>query len=55
MATIRKKGSHTGKDKKKNAGFAKGGKKQKAKDDVCVLNEVVMTERLFCCESDCCC
>jgi hypothetical protein len=54
MATIPKKGKDAVKGKKKSIP-AKGRSKDKAKDDVCVIEELVVEEKTWCCDDECCC
>lgn len=54
MATIGKKDKHPDKGKKKT-GALKGKTRPKIKDEVCVIEDVVLTERLYWCDDECCC
>ncbi len=54
MITKGKKIKNTSKDKKKS-GLPAKGRRAKAKDDVCVLDDVLITEQVYCCEDECCC
>lgn len=50
-----KKINSGGKGKKKITAPAKARSKPKIKDDVCVLDDVIVTEQLYCCDDECCC
>lgn len=53
MITKGKKTKSSNKAKKKISTPAKS--RSKAKDDVCVIDDVLITERLYCCDDECCC
>jgi hypothetical protein len=55
MTTTRKQGKHADKDKKKIGAPSKTRSRPKLKDEVCVLDELVFTERITCCDDECCC
>ncbi len=55
MAITGKKNKDSDKSKKKLSTPSKGRSRPKVKDEVCVINDVVLTERVYCCDDECCC
>ena len=55
MITKGKKIKGANKGKKKISIPAKGRSKVKEKDEVCLIDDVLITERLYCCDDECCC
>ncbi len=55
MVLKRKKIEKIGKDKKRTGLGTKGRSKRKADDSVCVLNDILVTEQVYCCDNECCC
>ncbi len=53
MITKEKKIKGSKKSKKKISTPAKS--RSKAKDDVCMLDDVLINEQLYCCDDECCC
>jgi hypothetical protein len=55
MITKGKKIKVANKGKKKISIPAKGRSNVKEKDEVCLIDDVLISERLYCCDDECCC
>lgn len=55
MAITRKKTKDTDKGKKRISAPSKGRSRSKVNDEVCLISDIVLAERLYCCDDECCC
>lgn len=55
MTTTRKKNKSADKGKKKISAPSKHASRPEVSDAVCVIDSVVLTEQLYCCDDEYCC